>query len=216
MHFRKWASNQSKWVKLKTGSSVTQQKQTHVEPMSETVGNFFFFLFFFSQKRNGLEKSSPEVTNMSGYLLHSIVFQTTILEYSCCSSVWQVFFHLIVNNTLKQQTTALEGLPAIICLMQTGILWWNGEAVFFINKINGFTKTFSADANTSRCLPHLTPLLIFDGRPPPHYKFLSLPCLSLPSKSKMAANIFVKSILSTRSPKLCLFCRLSKTLVFGR
>ena len=71
---------------------------------------------------------------MSWYLLHFIIFQTTILEYNCRWPIWQVFFHLIVNDTLKQQTTALEGLPVIICLMQTRILWWNGEAVIFYQR----------------------------------------------------------------------------------
>ena len=59
------------------------------------------------------------------------IFQTTILEQSCCSSIWQFFFHLVVKDILKKQTTALEGLPAIFCLMQTGTLWWNGLAVFY-------------------------------------------------------------------------------------
>ena len=40
---RRWAGNQSNWVKLKTGSTVFRQKQTHVEPMSETVRKFFYF-----------------------------------------------------------------------------------------------------------------------------------------------------------------------------
>ena len=64
LHFRKRAGNQSKRVKLKTGSTVFRQKQTHVELMSETVRQFFFF---FSQKT-----TSFVVTNMSWYLLHSI------------------------------------------------------------------------------------------------------------------------------------------------
>ena len=41
---------------------------------------------------------------------------------------------------------------------------------------------------------------------PPWYKFLSLPNLPLPLKSKTAAIILVKKILSTRSPKLRLLC----------
>lgn len=36
-HFRKRAGNQSKWVELKTGSTVFRQKHTHVEPMSENI-----------------------------------------------------------------------------------------------------------------------------------------------------------------------------------
>lgn len=46
-------------------------------------------------------------------------------------------------------------------------------------------------------IPTPTPLLIFDRRPFPRYKFLSLP-----QPSKMAPIIFVQKTLSTRSPKL--------------
>ena len=56
--------------------------------------------------------------------------------------------------------------------------------------------------------PTATPLLIFDRQPLPWYKFLSLHSLSLPWKSNVAAIIFVRKILSTRSPKLRLLCRL--------
>ena len=54
--------------------------------------------------------------------------------------------------------------------------------------------------------PHQSPY--FDRRPPLWYKFISLLSLPLPLKSKMAAIIFVKKILSTRSPKLRLLSRL--------
>ena len=49
-------------------------------------------------------------------------------------------------------------------------------------------------------LPFLspTPLLIFDRHPPPWYKFISLPSLPLPLKSKMVPIIFVMKLLSTR------------------
>ena len=57
-------------------------------------------------------------------------------------------------------------------------------------------------------------LLIFDRRPPPQYKFLSLPSLPLPLKSKMAAIVFVQKIPSTRSPKLSLFFRLPLSLPY--
>ena len=52
------------------------------------------------------------------------------------------------------------------------------------------------------------PLLIFDRQPPPWYKFISLPSLPLLLKSKTTAIIFVMKLLSTRSPKLRLLCRL--------
>ena len=58
--------------------------------------------------------------------------------------------------------------------------------------------------------PTPTPLLIFDCHPPPWYNFLSLPSLPLLFKSKMAAIIFAEKILSTRSPKWRLLCRLLK------
>ena len=43
LHFRKWAGNQSKWVKLKTESTLYWlKKKIHVEPISETVRWSFF------------------------------------------------------------------------------------------------------------------------------------------------------------------------------
>ena len=57
-------------------------------------------------------------------------------------------------------------------------------------------------------------LLIFDRRPPPQYKFLSLPSLPLPLKSKMVAIVFVQKISCTRSPKLSLFFRLPLSLPY--
>ena len=53
-----------------------------------------------------------------------------------------------------------------------------------------------------------TPPLISYRRLPPWYTFLSLPSLPLSLKSKMVAMTFVKKILSIRSPKLRLLCRL--------
>ena len=91
--------------------------------------------------------------------LYKIIFLTKSCEYSGHQSIWQVFSHLIINHTWKQQTTALKGLPAIICLVQSGILWWNDVAVFFITKKMASTKKWLhknvlADANTSWYLPH--------------------------------------------------------------
>ena len=59
------------------------------------------------------------------------------------------------------------------------------------------------------CSPSPTLLLVLDCRPPPWYKFVSFPSLPLPIKSKMAAIILVKKLLSTRSPKLRLFYKLA-------
>ena len=88
---RRWAGNQSNWVKLKIG---------------ELIYELIFSTIY--------------------------IFPTKILEYRCWLFVWQFFFHLVVNDSLKQQTAALNGLHAIICLIQTGILWWNDVAVFVV------------------------------------------------------------------------------------
>ena len=119
-HLRKRAGNQSKWVKLKTGSTVFRQNK-HTEPMSETVRQYFFF----SQKRKWLGQNLLRGHKYELIFAALYIFQEKILEYSCRLSIWKFFFffHLIVNDTLKQQTTPLEGLPVIFCLMQTGILW---------------------------------------------------------------------------------------------
>ena len=79
------------------------------------------------------------------------------------------------------------------------------------NSVRGRTEFCKMIMNSSRrnlYSPTFTFLLIFDRRPPPWKKFLSLSSLPLPLKSRMVAIIFVKKILSTRSPKLRLLCRL--------
>ena len=83
----------------------------HVELTSETVSHFF--------KARKEKASTSLFRNYKCELIFAslYIFQTKIL-------ISQFFFHLVViNDTWKQQTTALEGLRTIICLMQTGILW---------------------------------------------------------------------------------------------
>ena len=86
---RRWAGNQSNWVKLKTGSTVFRQKQTHVEPMSETVKKFFLF----SARKECLRQNLP-VTNMSWYLVQSIFSKRKSLSigagylFDNFSSIW--------------------------------------------------------------------------------------------------------------------------------
>ena len=71
-----------------------------------------------------------------------------------------------------------------------------------------FCKITMTSSRYNLHFPTSIPLLIFDWQPPPWYKFLSLLSLLLPLKSKMVAIIFVTKILSSRSPKLHLLCRL--------
>ena len=63
-------------------------------------------------------------------------------------------------------------------------------------------------AERRNIFPIPNPPLVFDRPPPPWKKFLSLPSLPLLLTSKMAAIIIAEKILSTRSPKLRLLCRL--------
>ena len=87
---RRWAGNQSNWVKLKTGSTVFRQKQTHEEPMSETVRKFFYFQL----EKNVFDKISSAVTNMSWYLVQSIFSKRKSLSigagylFDNFSSIW--------------------------------------------------------------------------------------------------------------------------------
>ena len=56
---------------------------------------------------------------------------------------------MIVNDSLKQQTAALKGLHAIICLIQTGILWRNDVAVFVVVVIVFFVFFFIKEKRVS-------------------------------------------------------------------
>ena len=90
LNFRKWSGNQSKWVILKTGSSVIRQKQTHADPISGTVKQVFVLA------RIGFDKTSSAVTNMSEYLLHYLFSKRKSLSIAAVnlfdnflfSSIW--------------------------------------------------------------------------------------------------------------------------------
>ena len=126
MYFRKWASNQSKWVALKNRKHCLSAKSTHVELWSQIWTDICCTLYFL---------------NDNSWVELPLVYLTIFLPFD----------H---KRYFEAQTAALEGLHAIICLMQTGIFWWNGVAVFFIKEKNGSTKAFSAYANTSWYLSH--------------------------------------------------------------
>ena len=134
---RRCAGNQSNWVKLKIGSTVFRQKQTH--RWVKRWGSFLFSARKECLRQNLLCSHKYELVFSTIY-----IFQTKILEYRCWLFVWQLFFHLIVNDSLKQQTAALNGLHAIICLIQTGILWWNDVAFFVVVVVVFFVLFFSS------------------------------------------------------------------------
>ena len=72
--------------------------------------------------------------------------------------------------------------------------------------------TMISDMDNLHSPTHI-PLLIIDRWLPPWYKFLSLPSLPLPLKSKRVVIIFIKKIMSTRSPKLRPLCRLNSVVI---
>ena len=78
MHFQKWASNQSKRVKLKTWSTVFRQKQTHEGPMSGTVRHFIF-----GRKKKWLRQNLLRGHKYELIFAALFIFRTKILEYSC-------------------------------------------------------------------------------------------------------------------------------------
>ena len=80
--------------------------------MSETVRKFFLF----SARKECLRQNLP-VTNMS-YLETHLVQSIFSKRKSLSIGAGYLF-----DDSLKQQTAALKGLHAIICLIQTGILW---------------------------------------------------------------------------------------------
>ena len=78
LHFQKWASNQSKRVKLKTWSTVFRQKQTHEGPMSGTVRHFIF-----GRKKKWLRQNLLRGHKYELIFAALFIFRTKILEYSC-------------------------------------------------------------------------------------------------------------------------------------
>ena len=148
---RRWAGNQSNWVKLKTGSTVFRQKQRHVEQMSETEGEFCFWARKEESFVFELEKKCLRQNLLCGHKYEPIfstiyILRTKILEYRCWLFVWQLFFHLIVNDTLKQQTTALNGLHATEMPRGCFLCFF-----FFHQRKKGFTKTYTYNKHIYRC-----------------------------------------------------------------
>ena len=101
------------------------------------------------------------------------------------------------NCLVKKKQNILSGIHVGLCgriFMQVVFLLQNHEALTADCHSLGDTLNLSPPP---RPRPISTPPLIFDCQPPSWYKFLSLPSLPLPLKSKMAAMIFVKKIQST-------------------
>ena len=180
----------SKWVRLKTDSSPT--KKTHVELASETVRQFFF-----SARRKMASTKPPARPEIWADIYSTLRFDRKRNLEATNDCTWRLTCHNVFDANRHG---------------------WNGVAIFFINKKYCFTnwsrynfKITMTSGRRNLLFPTPNPLLIFDRRPLPWYKFLSLPSLQLLLKSKMAAIMFVKEILSSHSPKSRLLWRLTIT-----
>ena len=98
-------------------------------------GSFFlfcFFLFFPARKEMASTKSPPLSQIWADICYTLFFFQTKILEYTCRQSIWQFFFFLPFDRKryFKATNNCTRRLAAVFCLMLTGILKWNGGAIF--------------------------------------------------------------------------------------
>ena len=187
MHFRKWPIQMSQ-IKNRKHCHPTK---TNTRRADEWNSGQFFSFFFFQP-----EKKWPRRNLLCGHK-YELIFTT--LYYFPNDNPWEklllICLTFFVPFNRKQYFEATNNCTRrftrhnLFDANRNTLVKRRG--CFFTNKINSLTKTFSADANTSQYLPHPTPLLIYDRRSPPWYKFLSLPSLPLSLKSKMAANIFV-------------------------
>ena len=112
--------------------------------------------FFLSQKRNGFNKISSVVTNMSWYLRHSIFSKRKSLS-TAAYNLYHNFSFLPFDHKryLKATNNCIHRFTRRILFdanRYTLVKRW--AVFFFIKEKNGYTKTLSADANTSWCLPH--------------------------------------------------------------
>ena len=119
-------ANHESLIEVWTGSSafcfvVIWWCRSCVMEWSDKAVFCLLFIFF--------DKTSSAVTNISWYFLSSLISKRKSLSIAAVNLLDNFSFHLVVNDTLKQHTITLEGVPATICFMQTGMLWWNGEAV---------------------------------------------------------------------------------------
>ena len=148
---RKWAGNQSKWVKLKTGSTVFLQRKKACR-VDEWNGK----VVFFTQEQNGFDETFSVVTNVSWCLLHSIFSKRQSLSIDAVNLFDGFFFP---NETILWSTNNSTRSFTRHNLFEANRHTMSGETVcfflfFLLTKKNGFTKTFSADANTIWYLPH--------------------------------------------------------------
>ena len=93
LHFRKWAGNQSKWVKLKTESTLYWLKKKKTRRADKWNWEVVFF--------------QPSIPPPRSQLWADICCTLYFLEYSCRNlAIWQFFFHLKV--TLKQKNKCIR------------------------------------------------------------------------------------------------------------
>ena len=94
LYLRRWAG---KWVKLKTGNIVLQQKQTQVEPMSETVRQLF------SARKEMAATKSPPRSQIWVDMFYMKYSKRGSLSITVVHLFDDFFFQMIVNDTLNHK-----------------------------------------------------------------------------------------------------------------
>ena len=140
----------SKWVRLKTESTVFRQKQTHVELVSEAVRQFFF-----SQERNGSEKTSCAVIKIRADICCNLYFPNEN------PLIYLPLIYLRISVLPFDRKRYLDGTNNCTRrFTRHNVFDANRHTLvkrcgcFFHQQEKGFTKTFCADENTTSYLPH--------------------------------------------------------------
>ena len=173
--------------------------------------NTWHIMLFQKQAGNTAGKSVPETSIEIASFCSD--FNTRDIKFRACSRAKSK-----LNFSIRVRHLSLCPARANVRMTLKWHIWlvidcWSLTAPIR-NSVRGRTEFCVITMTSGRHNLHFptpNPLLNFDRRPPPWYKFLSLPNRQLPLKSKMAAMILVKEILGSRSPKLRQLCRLTIT-----
>ena len=126
-------------------------------------------------------------------------------------TVWPIKsdVHLTFPHNINPKSN-IEVTRIIACKLTLKSSWSVVRPAIFDLQLEWIVGVGGVGGEKNLHSPTPTPLLIHECQLPPWYKFIPLPSLLLPLKSKMAAKIFIMKLLSTRLPKLRLLCRLQE------
>ena len=99
LHFRKWAGNRSKWVKLKTGSTVIQRNKHTLSRWVKRWNSFFF-----QPEKNKLRQNLLRAHKYELIFAAHYIFREKIFEYSSSFSFHLIGFFKATNNCTRRFT----------------------------------------------------------------------------------------------------------------